>query len=460
MADNNSALAPLSEKSGIELHFLETEKGIDNPSVLTRQCSLPGTLRRVSEGLKKGYGYAILRVARLIDRTDDLNEIREVHDASFDATNFLTFTKPGTWEVAVFLIERRDITAGRDTSTGLERDLKAKYLDQRKRAQWRLLWRYDRPIPDFGKKPDDYRHSSFPYDYTFYGEVIEHFVVPVSVQADIFAKKPPKFVWDLGNYFFRDQPIDQCEFRRRFWVMLFLWFIPVGIIPWFLWESMKRILCLLGGLLALSFAVKGWGRAIRSVFSGEARLSLPAAFSGIVEADDSGSMAGAFMGWYGKGSMYRLLATPLAIPFETLALWVLYEVVRTVALFIVAYPLAIATVVGGVIASVLLGFAGVRTFLALRSALADSARKRAETIEPKKLDVEGFFARLIRARREYKAHLPVVLGQDRAARVAHYAPALVCGEAPKEISLAATPAGLVTFKTRLDSFVRNVCRPY
>jgi len=71
--------------------------------------------------------------------------------------------------------------------------------------------------------------------------------ITVSVPKELFAKKPPEWLWKFVNFYFRNKPFEQCDFRKRA-----LYAIPINIllIPFqILLVMIINILAVIFGLL-------------------------------------------------------------------------------------------------------------------------------------------------------------------------------------------------------------------
>ncbi len=439
-------------KPAVELHFPQRE--IDNPTVETMTCLCPDLMFRIEEGLKKGYGYRMLVVARLLDDTRGFYEVREIRNPLIPF-QFMTFPKKGKWEIAAFLFERKKLVDGRDTGTVLERKIRDKYLVERAASDRRDWGRYKGTIYEFSS----IQRLCLREHWDLYGGVsIAHSVMTLEV-PDVFAKPPPAWVADFGNYWHRTAPYDQCEFRARLLEMFIIKWpyapfpLPFRFLGWAVCELAKRLVCLFLGLLGLSLALRGSWRAFQSAFSLSAKLSIDSALGELVDALSSRTFHELFSGWFGRAK-YGPCFVPLALCVELLGLSALAFYAWKLLLFVIAHPLAVAGFVLVVVA-VFGSFIGTLYVSGL-------IIKKLETREKKPVEVptESYASRW-KARRQEALHLRTLeAGKAQAAFAERHSSVLACGEAPREVSLAAVPSDMVTLRARFDALKRRVCRPF
>ncbi|MBI3571994.1 hypothetical protein HY091_00445 [Candidatus Kaiserbacteria bacterium] len=455
MDPNNPAApaAPVEEKPALELHFPDTE--IDNPSVFTRTCLSGAVHAQRAAGLDKGYGYAMLLVARNEEDTEGFREIREVFSPS-EIGRYLTFRRPGKWEVSLFLFERTNMVPGKNTTRILERDLKAYWTNKSELGRNSY---YKRSLPDFSSikvdGPLSNSRLSANRDSWSSGIAIAKYNVSVEVPADIFAKDRSPFLMGYANYFHKYPPYDDCDFRDRLIGM-----IP-GFVPWLIIEMAKRVLFLVAGLLFLLFAVKGSPRLIGFSFRGEPKLSVRAAISSIGGGDGESDL----MDFFAK-KKYGWLLTPGMLILESIVLAIITGGVIVVAVllwdvlkFLMLHPATFFAGVMGIGGLLLILFGLPRLF----KYVGRWKKAAVATAEPSWDIFKGLtraFDRLMDRIAEGKRGQTIAYGHRQAEMARSYATEIVCGDAPKAVSLAALPAATVTLRTRWDAFLRDYCRPF
>lgn len=416
-------LVPAS-KPDIELHLPETR--IDNPSVPLRWCLSPTMHERIVNGLREGYGYALLFVARLEHDFAAYFEVREIKNPLTPFT-FFTFPKPGKWGVECYLFERTLIDNEEKTTSALERTMTSHFLAQRRKQPGYENW-----LPAFA----DIQYLLIGGNVHSRGVMIAKNRIFVDLpSAGIFAPEPSPAVKAFGNYFFREAPRDQCAFRRRLAVMLF------GVFPLLIWESIKRIGHFLVGILLGLFAVKGFTRTLRHALTPAVRHH----FDVDIDFDKNGDPAfirpfvwwsnpGALAIWAGIGAVVYRLGRWVVEAIPVIWEWLL---THHWALYVVFGIIAAATIVGTVVWTV------------------SSLRKRPYTKEQRarRIEKENQKQRKRQARIRARSEVDAALATRHAA-------ALVCGDAPQAVTLEAIPSELQTFGMRFASLKRSLCRPF
>jgi len=407
---------------GIELHV--DAKEVDNPSVPMRWCYKPETLARITEGLKKGYGYAVVLVGK--QRSDDLGyrEIREVHRWNQPFAVF-TFGAPDDWDVSAILYERQAVsTSFRSTSNLLELELRSKFLDKSLRT-------YDFGLPDL--REFAYLDSRDRYNIDGWwenGKPISVMTIDVSVPREIFAPEPHPAVIALGNYFFRDRLDDQCDLRGRLLLM-----IP-GIVPWLVIEGAKRVFWLLAGIVCGAlFWMQGSWPLVAHALKPAVKLPMPpypetTSQNGRMKPFDKNPRQ-----WLVPGALLAygaLLAGAVAI---APIIWGLILTVWVPLVILTGLVLTVAGVVA------LAGYL-LRKHNASWGARYDARVKKYQ------------------AKEEERKSLAVERGQREAALAVRHTPVLMCGDAPAEITLKAIPRELRTKHMLFASFKRRVCLPF
>lgn len=142
------------------------------------------------------------------------------------AMEFIAFRAPGTYRIQAMILSSEQPKRLKD---GIERA----YPDDLKDDEGNL-------------RIKDYR---IIYDADSFGKGD----VQVQVSADFFAKKPPAVIWWWANLWYKKQPVDQCDFRKRC-IFAFTLQLPLTL----LFLCAKGALCLLiGGLLRFGFGLRG-----------------------------------------------------------------------------------------------------------------------------------------------------------------------------------------------------------
>lgn len=417
---------------GIDLHVDATR--VDNPSVPMRWCFTAEMHKYITEGLKKGYGYAVVLVGKRRDDDLGLREVREVLDWKQSFT-FFTFTAPGDWDVCALLYERTKIsTATRSASRLLEMDLRQQFLDWTRFMGRRV---FDVQISDL----EELQYLEHTYRYRVgnsmaEGEPIAAQTISISVPKEIFAPEPSEAVKAYGNYFFRHEPGDQCDFRRRQLVM-----IP-GFFAWVAIEGLKRTGTLLWGMIALLFF---WVHA----FDLLGHAFKPAIRLGTLEEKEYDSENGMLwpfnrrpLGWFVPGMLLIYAAV----------LWFLWKVAWPFLVWLTSRSVVAAPKVNWV--PVLIGL-GVIALLVCGSLLISHLKRKHNSYESRTKRRQAEKAR------EAEREAAIVARHEREAAVAvTYAPALVCGDAPAEVSLKAVPRELRTRHVLFASLKQQVCRPF
>lgn len=222
-------------------------KEITQPSFPVRWKYTDELLERIKAGRAKGYGYAILIIAR-----DDEEYYFHYEQRSLASTlqffQLLEVPRSGNWTITALVFERTKLpTYGADTGKVLAEDLHENYLKTQK--GWRahdLRIKYDQSVINYDElvvdSPAEQGTSAF-YGRPENGILIAKHVVQVSVSPDVFPAPPPAWLSAYVNYFWGGRmPYNPCYFGRRLLLM-----IP-GVLPWLLIELVKRMVL---GLIAL-----------------------------------------------------------------------------------------------------------------------------------------------------------------------------------------------------------------
>lgn len=422
----------------VELHIDDTE--VSHPTVPMRMCFSPQTHARMVEGLKQGYGYALLLVARREDDIFGKSETRQIL-TPLQPFSYVTFTRPGNWDVSLILFERRLVQPGNNTRNRLIRLLSHRFLSN----SWGEG--YDYRLPDCaldGLRAEDVLHMIYSqFDADEFQPIGAH-QITVEIPNEVFAQVSPA-TRSFANRFFKSKLDDECRLRRR---LAFMW--TLGLLPYLLVEGWNRGRQFIGGLVQLLLMLRGSAKTVARAFKPEVRFqtNFAVAVSGMRKWEDTDLFYPPFhtkYSWFlspGFWIVYALLA---------LAVYYVGPVVFQVAgllgelLFdsIVTLLIGLAVLVGA--------FFGLRAFIRYRDRPL-SAEERQQQLK----DEEE------REERQKKLLLEQSLaaGRAEAAVAEKQAGALVCGDAVHEISLKAIPAELRTFRLRFIAVKRAVCRPF
>lgn len=425
----------------LELHIAET--AIDNPSVPLRWCFTTEMHQRMIEGVKKGYTYAMLLIVKNQDDGHGFREQREIKSAS-QPFSFVTFPKPGKWDVGMALYENTDFAPGRNNEADLVRVLSKKFLEKDRHSKRSL---YERHLPSLqlgGLKAEDVLGNR----NCGYARPVAASSIVVEIPDGIFAPEPSPAAKAFANRFFRTKPYDECDHRRRMMLMT----IGFGWVPWFAIELSGRLLHLVVALFQLLFAFRGsWGNvlwSLRPAVQFTQHLGLPEWGD-----DDEQHDQACYKPWNSKIGFFL---TPGFLGIWALVLAVVAAIVRSViSLISWAYDVGY---LWPTISLAVVGLAAFGTWKLVKKfvsklLLAEDREGRAarEEAAEKKASAES----------DRRRQLALQLAEGRAANLARIAPALVCGgDTVHEVSLKAIPTELRTFRMRFDHFKRNVCRPF
>lgn len=141
------------------------------------------------------------------------------------AMTFFPFNRSGRQRVHAFLVLARG--PGADAVA----DLKNQLLSRDGRAYSFSLFNHCGEFPKerLGERLGDFQvQACLPF--------LAHAETVIEVDEKLFAKKPPDWCWHWANRWFRNPPVDQCDFRKRaifaFTLQPILWVI--GWAFWFL----------------------------------------------------------------------------------------------------------------------------------------------------------------------------------------------------------------------------------
>lgn len=419
-------------KLGIDLHVDATR--VEHPTVPMRWCFTPVMYKRITEGLKKGYGYAVMLVGRQRNDEYGFREVREVFGWKQPFT-FFTFTAPGDWDVCAVLFERKDVsTVLRSTSSLLEVSMRSMFGSRSLGAMGRKT--FDHGIGDL----EDLQYIEDPWRmsigrWTDNGQPIAAQTITVSLPKEIFAAEPSEAVKAYGNYFFRHQPGDQCEFRQRLMMM-----VP-GFVPWVVIEGLKRLGFLLVGVVGLLFFLCIAPDALKQAFKPAIKLGMPED----TEYDTENGMMRPFnktpLGWFVPG-MLLIYAAALWLAVKII-LPIVFKIVVLLIGVIVANWVIILSLIGAIVLT--LCALGLVHYLRMKTERPEAQDKRRKAKETRVA--------------EQKA-AALVLGEHEATMAVQFAPALVCGDAPAEVSLKAIPRELRTRHMLFASLKQQVCKPF
>lgn len=421
--------------AGIDLHVDASR--VDNPSVPMRWCFTPEMHKRITEGLKQGYGYAVMLVGKRRDDHYGYRQVREVFGWKQPFT-FFTFAAPGDWDVCAILFERTNVsTTSRSTSVLLEGNLRSVYLSKSREMGRKV---YDSGISDL----EELQYLENPREISIggwssssQGMPIAAQTISVSVPKEIFAPEPSEAVKAYGNYFFRQDPGDQCEFRQRLMMM-----IP-GFFPWILIETLKRVFLFLFGLVTSLFCLVGTGMILKQAFMPAICLPLPDP-DNVEYKTENGR-------WRPFDKNPRQWFVPGMLLIYAALGWVAFNFILPIAWKIVVFLFQVITR-GWVMIAFLLG-----VFLLVIGVIVLIAYLRARHDSPEQRD-KRYKAQAAAAKVQRSA--AAVRGEKEAAQAITFAPALVCGEAPAEVSLRAIPKELRTRHMLFASLKQRVCKPF
>lgn len=449
------AMLAVRGATGIEVHV--DPGAIDNPSVPARWC-LTGNMRdRIVQGLKEGHGYAVLLVSRLADRDEmGFHEVREIKDPLQPFT-ILGFSKPGKWEVCAILFERQNQADGRDTSHNLKLDLRRIFLGRSRHARGH----FERDIGSFSGiflesdpvEPHEVFHVSEYRDAA--GGAIGMHAITVDIPKEVFAPAPSPAATAFVNYFFRRSPADECQFRRRASMMV------LGFFPWLFLEALKRVLNVPIALIMASLCIRGSWKLLAASLKPSVNFAWDPLFDEYCEEHETWSRPRLWKPW--DKIAYGMAFTPLAIigwaALLVVVLWLGWFLLGL--LFAIIAGLWIWVTNSTALTTLVLGLLALFAVIALIKHVQKTKKaqfKKVDMAEQLRLSEEGRKAEL--RRKEELRQRTAERAQSRVAVAEQYASALVCGDAPKEVSLRAVPAKLRTFGMWTAAVKRQVCRPF
>jgi hypothetical protein len=418
--------------SGVDLHIDARE--IDNPGVPMRWCFTPETHRRITDGLAQGYGYAVLLVGKKRGDIFATREVREVHTWNQPFTIF-TFGAPGEWDVAALLYESKDVCTKsfRTTSEQLELDMRRRFLHKQKESH-RIA---------YGVEFEDLHGLSYSEYWPRYwvnshrqnsGMPIAMSLLSVTVPKEIFAPEPSPAMKAYANYFFRYQLSDQCDYRRRFLLM-----IP-GFVPWILIEGGKRLFWLLLGIASLCAWLEITPAFLMEALRPAVKLGWP---DRTYTSTENGRM------WpFNKKPLQWFVPCMLALYWTVLHFLVADALPYSGRLFARHHEVVTTASSWGTALLLVIVFGGGLIYLIkkrLDSTLEIRAEKQLERLDK---------------RTEERQQMAKKRGRREAAFALEYAPVLVCGDAPTQVSLKAIPAPLRSTHMLFAAVKQQVCRPF
>jgi hypothetical protein len=437
------------------IQLLIAEKKIDNPGVPMRWCLSEEMHRHIAEGLRKGFGYAIMIVAKQRGDAYGFREIREIREWIQNFT-IVTFGDPGTWDVSVMLYEAQRITPNRDSSHVLEQTMQSWFLESTK--QTRGSRTFDHKFPDLHAfaEQDYFRNSGQTAGFgRLNGEPIAVRTRTVEVPREVFAKEPSEAVKAFGNYFFKKPPIDQCEFGERLIIM------GIGWIPYVLLEAMKRIVLFVIAMVCMLFCVKDWWTVGDEALEPKVNVS----FQGFKNLDSTQAhpfndsdeglwfwfTPGFIIIYFFVGQVLEWLAKLIWPTIKHMWKWVLH-------LFTFHPSASHLQPLSQVALLETAGFAAVFTVL-IFGAFESQRRFR---IWLENTSGARSLARLKRKDERAAAgkERTIQIGAQHAAEAERFVSTLVCGDAPAEISLEALPQELRTLDLIFANFKQKYCRPF
>jgi hypothetical protein len=431
----------------LELHIDATT--IDNPSVPLRWCFTPEMHRRMIEGVKKGYTYAMLLIIKNQDDGHGYREKREIKSAT-QPFSYVAFPRAGKWDVDMVLYENTSFEPGRNNEADLVRTLSKSFLD--KAGNGTRSW-FERSFPSLqlgGLKAEDVlknRKAGHASPIAASGVVVE-------IPEGIFAPEPSPAVKAFVNRFFRTKPYDECDHRRRFMIMT----LGFGWVPWIGIELIGRTLHLGAALFQLLFALRGsWGNVLWS-FRPSVRftqhLDLPE-----WGADDNQLDQACVRPWNSKIGFFLTpgFLTVGALFLTGATLIILWIVRGIISLFSSVQNVGDSSVSEEFLWAGLAIFCVTFIYRLLVKALVRMRVKHQESQEVREKAAESKAA----AESERRRQSALKSAEIRAAKLERVAPSLICGgDVVHEVSLKAIPTELKTFRMMFDHLKRKVCRPF
>ncbi len=416
---------------GIDLHVDATR--VDNPAVPMRWCFTPEVHKRITDGLRLGYGYAVVLIGGRRDDDYGFRQERAVFGWKQPFT-FFSFMAEGDWSVCALLYERTMVsTTYRSTSSLLEVDLRSKLLSKERFMRRK---QFDFHVPDLEELHylENPGHLE-PRQWSEYGIPIAAHTINVSLPKEIFAPEPSEAVKAYGNYFFRQQPEDQCEFRQRLMLM------TPGVIPWFIIEGLKRLSFLIASALYLLFFYPDTLNTFKHVFKPAINLEMPVE----KEYDTENGMMWPFnkrpLGWFVPG-MLLVYASGIWISIK-IVLPILVKIVSWLIGIVAANWVAVLFVLG--LSVLIFGAVAFMHYLIAKFEKPESRDERHKAQQ---------------VRTAKKKATAIVLGEQEASVAEAFASALVCGDVPSEVTLKAIPRELRTRHMLFASLKQRVCRPF
>lgn len=416
-------------RPGIELHF-DTSVPIAHPLVEARICYSPEMYREKTRLLQEGYGFALL--LRMRQEGPLPHEGTRHFFLADHALPMIAFSRSGKWKLTLMLIQGSPNEAAFDRSRDLLDRLRRAFRNDTGSSDSVLgippsyeLVVLDDPLHQEAHFPDN---NNFPFEDDFKTRLVAMSEVEVEIPSGIFAPEPPTWFKEYAIYFFKGRVLDQCQFRRR-WPLMVLQF-PL----WLLWEACKRMV---HGVVSIAQTLdmrQGGFQNFLATFRRKVRFQI---MNPDRARDDSDNYRGRIGPW---SKRYGYLFTPLAL--------VLYAAL--VRLLIYSGQKAIEHSSATIVVTITLAICAVLIVMCIFC-----IKKAPAALE--KL-VNGHIARLERRKEE---KVQIHLRQLQAARTeqARIAEAqggiLVCGgEGTQTFSFSPRPEEMLTLRGRLTAFRR------
>lgn len=175
---------------GEKIHlFADARNGSQDAAIAVRWCICPS----IFEKIKKE---RLLNPHLLLVVTEGRYEVARKLVPLAQEMEYFYFRAPGVHRIQATILcadkvsDMREFFLGKRASGGYYVEL----IDDRER--------------DLKKDFGDHYHN-------FKGWHIGEGEIYVDVAREFFAKKPPKWLYDWGNFWYETEPRDQCQFRRR-----------------------------------------------------------------------------------------------------------------------------------------------------------------------------------------------------------------------------------------------------
>lgn len=276
----------------------------------------------------------------------------------------------------------------------------------------------------------------------------------ITVPKELFAKKPPKWLWNFANRYFTEKPFEQCDFRRKalYAIPIGLIFMPIEII---ITMSLKISIALFYTLLGLR------GINYRAVINPLNTVINDVTFQ--VKAYDS-----YFWTKAGPEELTWSYHNRNETQLRHLALWPLtpiFPVLLTALLWIaslgtappIAWPMFLIYGIGTPVAfsALILAFHGLAILVSTGFRMIASETQ--PSFGSKLLDK---WAKMRQEKQERKALKAEKLDEQKAERLQEDLKRVICIGVPLVPKLEALPKEAKTIRLRFLDLKARVCRPY